>query len=52
MKQFHISQELKEACINLDSVEDRYYLFALLGSIANRMQAVGDTVFAEVTWKQ
>ncbi len=34
------------------SIEDRYYLFALLGAFANRMQAFGDTVFEEVTWKQ
>lgn len=33
-------------------IEDRYYLFALLGAFANRMQAFGDTVFDEVTWKQ
>ena len=38
--------------IDPGTVEDRYYLFAVLNAFSNRMQAVGDGLFEEVTWKQ
>lgn len=37
---------------DLAQINRRHYLFALLTAFANRMQAVGDAVFEEVTWKQ
>ena len=38
--------------IDTEKVEDRYYLFAMLGGFANRLQVVGDTLLDEITWKQ
>ncbi|MDO5690704.1 MAG: hypothetical protein Q4G61_10680 [Tissierellia bacterium] len=37
---------------NLSSVGERHYLIAMITALANRMQAVGDTAFEELTWKQ
>ncbi len=38
--------------IDLEGIEDRYYLFGMLAAFSNRMQTVGDSVFEEITWKQ
>lgn len=34
------------------TIDDRYFLFALITVLSNRMQTIGDTLFDEVTWKQ
>lgn len=52
MKRKPITQESIPTPVNLSHIEDRYYLFGMLAAFANRMQAVGDSVFEEVTWKQ
>lgn len=41
-----------QAMVHTEGVEDHYLLFVMLTAFANRMQAVGDAVFEEVTWKQ
>ncbi len=52
MKQKRIKPDNTLMTINLDGIEDRYYLFGMLAAFANRMQTVGDSVFEEITWKQ
>ena len=52
MKQKRFNPDSTIMTINLDGIEDRYYLFGMLAAFANRMQTVGDSVFEEITWKQ
>ncbi len=40
------------AMVDPAGIDDRYFLFTMLSTLANRMQAFGDTVFEELTWKQ
>lgn len=35
-----------------DEIDNKYYLFGLLNSLANRFQAAGDKYFEEISWKQ
>ncbi len=34
------------------AIPDSYYLFGLLNAFANRLQAIGNQVFEELSWKQ
>ena len=52
MNSKEIQTDNTQSQVNLNDIEDRYYLFGMLAAIANRMQTVGDSVFEEVTWKQ
>ncbi|HHU54193.1 MAG TPA: hypothetical protein GXZ43_09030 [Clostridiaceae bacterium] len=52
MKQNKIQPDNIHMSIDLNSIDDRYYLFGMLTAFANRMQTVGDYVFEEITWKQ
>ncbi len=52
MHEKRLQTENTRFSVNLNDIEDRYYLFGMLAAIANRMQTVGDSFFEEITWKQ
>ncbi|WP_010245645.1 MarR family winged helix-turn-helix transcriptional regulator [Acetivibrio cellulolyticus] len=36
----------------MEQIDNRHFLFGLLNAFANRLQAVGDAFFEEISWKQ
>lgn len=46
-----LEEEIKEL-VDLEEMEDSFFLVGLLNQLMNRFQTVGDHFFSEISWKQ